>query len=451
MIEYGYQFLHGELKIDFVTQFDAEVSGMEKDRPAIYLETDGGQLITIVLVDIEGREWRLPTTTPAEDLLAFVSIDYSDYRKALTALWRNHPLFEEGIDISIPAYQDLVARALALPAMLKERDPVSWFTVSLRLNHYALRLPDLDDGSASFLLDSGAQLLRIAEDPIRTQIRLRNIFDVAFDGMERATQRERFEKLTRVYPKVLNRHYHFRWAEAAAGPIPFGERMEFAATTMEDLRMLELTLYFRQDDQRIARCEYCWDYFIPKTKKQTCYCDRRHGGKTCKQLGPNLKRHMGPEMDETLRIFDQLYHRMAARRDRYEAAAPGEQDGLIQLSDTEFYQWSQDASEARMKYLLGELTAEDFLRGIDLFGELNGYQPSAPRDPEQSVWQKTIEGNIDFDSSRLKPIQSLKIDLDSPDEAEWTTITPEEQIRRAQKGHQSLREKYGREEDGKES
>ena len=40
------------------------------------------------------------------------------------------------------------------------------------------------------------------EDPIRAQVRLRNVFEMTFDGMERATQRERFEKLCQVYPDV---------------------------------------------------------------------------------------------------------------------------------------------------------------------------------------------------------------------------------------------------------
>ena len=40
------------------------------------------------------------------------------------------------------------------------------------------------------------------------------------------------------------------------------------------MRMLELALYFQQDNQRIARCDYCWGWFVPKTKKATRYCDR---------------------------------------------------------------------------------------------------------------------------------------------------------------------------------
>ena len=55
------------------------------------------------------------------------------------------------------------------------------------------------NGSASFLLDAGEELLDVLEDPIRAQVCLRNIFEMTFDGMERATQQERLEKLCQVY------------------------------------------------------------------------------------------------------------------------------------------------------------------------------------------------------------------------------------------------------------
>ena len=57
-----------------------------------------------------------------------------------------------------------------------------------------------------------------------------------------------------------------------------------------ELRMLVLAIYFEQDNQRVCRCDYCWGYFIPKTKKATRYCDRVTDGQSCKQRGANLAR-----------------------------------------------------------------------------------------------------------------------------------------------------------------
>lgn len=83
--------------------------------------------------------------------------------------------------------------------MLREIDPVSFYFLEESLPKNCL---EEDDGSASFLLYAGANLLHILEKPIRVQTLLRNIFEMTFDKMERATQGERFEKLRRVYPDI---------------------------------------------------------------------------------------------------------------------------------------------------------------------------------------------------------------------------------------------------------
>ena len=107
---------------------------------------------------------------------------------------------------------------------------------------------------------------------------------MAFDGMERVSQRERFEKLCRVYPQVG------KLCDPASLPdVESGQRV-FRASSIFGLRLLELVLYLQQDKQRIARCDYCWGWFIPKTKKATRYCDRVTDGFLCKQRGARFKR-----------------------------------------------------------------------------------------------------------------------------------------------------------------
>ena len=122
-----------------------------------------------------------------------------------------------------------------------------------------------DDGSASFLLSAGAELLYIGEDPVWVQICLRNIFEMTFDGMERAKQRERFEKLCRVYPDIG------RLCNPAALSNVEPRHKAFAVNSIFGLRLLELALYFQQDNQRIVRCDYRWGWFVPKTSQ-----DHRH-------------------------------------------------------------------------------------------------------------------------------------------------------------------------------
>jgi len=78
------------------------------------------------------------------------------------------------------------AEALMPPSLLHKKAPVSFFVLGEFL-HRSLQMED--DGSASFLLKARWQILRILEEPIRTQVYLRNIFEMTFDGMERKRQR----------------------------------------------------------------------------------------------------------------------------------------------------------------------------------------------------------------------------------------------------------------------
>lgn len=77
------------------------------------------------------------------------------------------------------------------------------------------------------------------EKPIRTQVYLRNILEMAFDGIERATQRERFERLRQVYPDVGSLCDPAKLSNAEPG------QRVFRANSIFGLRMLELSLYFQ--------------------------------------------------------------------------------------------------------------------------------------------------------------------------------------------------------------
>lgn len=107
----------------------------------------------------------------------------------------------------------------------------------------------------------------------------------------------------------------------------------------------------------IARCEYCGRYFVPKTRKKTRYCDRViRNGRTCKQIAPRLNSKERAAADRVIsefdRVKDMLLHRLDRAEDRKKASP-------IDLTRDTFYQWLDDATAARNRYLAGELTAEE--------------------------------------------------------------------------------------------
>lgn len=97
--------------------------------------------------------------------------------------------------------------------------------------------------------------------------------------------------------------------------------------------------------------------FTPKTRKLTKYCDRiTRNSKTCKRIAPGLKKR---ERDaahlvtsEFMRIKDMLFH----RKDRM---GEDKKSSVIDLTDGEYVQWLAAATDARDRYLAGELTEEE--------------------------------------------------------------------------------------------
>ncbi len=394
----------------------------------------GAGLFSTVLHCEDGSEKQLPATTPAKDLIAAAEIDYRAYRREIKRLRDEHPLFAVRLDVPVADFEDFVAETLLLPSMLQKIDPVGFFALGILLDQALQRE---DDGSALFLLDAAQELLHVLEEPIRTQVYLRNILEMAFDGMERVSQRERLEKLCRVYPEVG------KLCDPVSLPdVEPGQRV-FRANSIFGLRMLELELYFQQNKQRIARCDYCWGWFIPKTKKATRYCDRVTDGFPCKQRGARFKRNLVEDQDSALKVCNQLRDRMYARLLRWQDAAPDERDKLISMEYDQYEAWSENARLARMEYLKGELTAEEFLRRIDMTHELESYEAGKAELVEETAWQRMVAGNFAFDAETHYPeiIQVLDLRAEEP---KWELYTADDLRRVDQEGHQGLRDRYNK-------
>lgn len=407
----------------------------DKKFPGLWIETGDDGKICVVMSGTYGPEEHLPFVTPAEDLVAAVEMDYTAYRREIQRLYEEHPLFEPKLDIPVSELEDLAAEALLLPSMLQKSDPLSFFEVGCLLNQ-ALQMRD--DGSASFLLCAGQRLLQVLELPIRTQIRLRNIMEMTFDGMERATQQERFEKLRGVYPDIAE------FCNPARLDGYEDVILLLPVDTVYQLRLVELMMYFRQEKQRIVRCDYCWNYFIPRTRAATLYCDRIFDGQSCKKRGANLKRKKGPEQDTALKLFKQLRDRMYARALRYEDAPENQRKKLIPMTMLQYGEWEENARQARRDYIAGKIKAEEFLRRIDTTNELASYDTVKQKlPPEESFWQKRVAANLDFDPEQKYPASFMVLDLRKPtDDPQWQYLTREELIQKDQEGHQSLREQY---------
>ena len=411
---------------------DPKLTAPEKNLSGIFLETDTGENFDILLVGKDGHVEELRGRTPAEELVRFASLDFAEYHAVIQRLWTEHPLFLERMEVPYSDYEDFEKQISDLPDWIKRIDTISAFYAA---EHLQDAMAMQDNGSPIFPSEKGAAVLRALDEPCRAQLRIRNLLEIGFADYERAAQWKRYGALEEAYPALMHQFFPCR-------PMPFGHRLRYTVENNFELYLLELQLYFRQKKKRIARCECCWQYFIPKTSAETHYCDRVIDGLSCKALGPKLKGKDGAALDEALRIYNALRHRMEERRNRYEDAPPDQRDRLKPVSDARYQEWIRAAVKVRGRYLKGKISASDFLREIDIFGELETYevkQVSLP-EPDSTAWRRHIKGNLDFDPA-INYRGFMHLDL-REENAEWKVWTPEEQENIARGGHASLREKY---------
>ena len=126
-----------------------------------------------------------------------------------------------------------------------------------------------------------------------------------------------------------------------------------------------LLLNFINRKPTVALCQYCGKFFVPKTRKKTLYCDREiRDGQTCKDFGPRAKHKREASLNKVIEEFDRARQRMYRR---YERTAFYNQSSTDKsLTATELYDWITAATQARDKYLAGELTEEEALKIINV-------------------------------------------------------------------------------------
>ena len=416
---------------------------MRRTGPAFYVATNGGERIDLFMVDADGQETGYSETSPAEILLRRVELNFTALRQEVDSLWERYPLIGSDRAQTITELSRLADELRADTEMLRELDPLGYFYVTTRLAQYQPRLDMAMCSDDADLTEAGATLINIFEEPAWSQIPLRNMFEVAFDGMERATQRERYDLLTRTYasvnPPVVDRYYPTRRITESDSDIPLGNtRLEYRVESLDDLHHLLFSLYFSQKKQRIVRCECCWGYFIPPNTRPALYCDRVIDGKSCKQIGPGLRHAVELNRDAALGTYEALRRRMAVRRERYTNAAPDGRGNLIHMDFHTYDEWDRVAQAARKEYVDGKITAEEFLRRIDLCHDLESYDVDAPKFPSKSVWRMRVERDIRFDPYReYSDLMTLDLRAENP---HWEITPSEMRVRTAQGDIRSLRD-----------
>ena len=91
--------------------------------------------------------------------------------------------------------------------------------------------------------------------------------------------------------------------------------------------------------------------------------------------------------------------------------------------------------------MAGKLTAEEFLRRIDTAHVLTSYEAGKAELIDETVWQRRVAANIQFDPAIYYPEKMMNLDVRAA-EPQWDLFTADDFRRHDQEGHQSLREPY---------
>lgn len=413
---------------------------MDKKRgPGIYLLTDTGNPVEIILTWMDGQETHLPRQSPAEALVGFVEFDFSGYRSRVERLWKKHRVFRERDKVPYADYEAFAMRAVPLAEQLHAAAPAAYWDVQ---HHAALATEMADDGGPIFASRKAFAVLTALRRPYFLQNRMRNIFEIAFADFERGTQQDRFRALEDTWPGIVDHSFSVRFLPTGDKAAPVGQAREYALSDLYELCLAELSLYFQQSKQRIVRCENCWRYFIPRTEAESRYCYYAVDGKPCKEIGPRNMRRFRADTDGALAAYERLRRRLEERANRLELALPGAEGRLIPFDRDQYAAWLDLAQEAKRNYQMGHISAGEFLRCIDLRGELAPYEAERTElpPPDETPWRNCIKRDIDF-TPRGHFMDIELLDLQEPEPA-WETVTAESQILHARGGHTSLHDRY---------
>ena len=112
----------------------------------------------------------------------------------------------------------------------------------------------------------------------------------------------------------------------------------------------------------VRKCGYCGEFFIPKSKHRTLYCDRViRNGRTCKQIAPYENHKQLAAVNRVVAEFDRVKDLMFRRTDR---TCVDKKKSPIDLTYAQYYAWLDDATVARNRFLTGEISDEEALKII---------------------------------------------------------------------------------------
>ena len=120
-----------------------------------------------------------------------------------------------------------------------------------------------------------------------------------------------------------------------------------------------------QFNSNLCKCNYCYNFFIPKTKKLTRFCDRVNpeSGKTCKEIAPSVYRNDDVDSNAIMKEYDRAlrrnYKRMCRAEERLYERSSGKN-----IDPQTYFDWRDRVLKAMRLWRNKQISDEEFLNGV---------------------------------------------------------------------------------------
>lgn len=321
-----------------------------KRTPGVYVTLQNGGIIKRTLVTNKG-ETVLDDTTVGAELIWYAELDYNTYVDTLIKIEGLSDQVEDDGDpenygtVYLDIFDELLTEANELVYDIEDVYP----TFGSLLRFDLLDHTPKNDGSAMYVYDAKYTICEHIAEPVHFYILLREIL----------------EDLSLGIPLDFEDKYTYLAQGEFVQSYTFNDSLEL------EYRFRSIKSYFQfllmnylNSEPNIARCQCCGQYFIPKTRKTTLYCDRVvKDGKTCKEIAPAIIHKNAVDTEPVLKAYDRTKQKMYKR---YERAYYSPDQLPKGISFEKYLEWRDPAAEARTKYLKGEITAEEALKIIEV-------------------------------------------------------------------------------------
>ena len=278
----------------------------------------------------------LPDTTITDELIQLSEQNHVHLYQAIKELWAYAGVIGEKPFAEI----DFICALNNYLNCLREEN----------LIRHTLLLTQLEDQKHSHahnLCDAAMQIADHLSQSMAADLAVFRVLDALSNGQSIDPEDEHFSLststavVTFTYGETLTAEYLFR---------------------SEEQYYIFLLQHFLLSDPKVSVCQYCGRFFIPKTRKRTIYCDRIiRDGKTCKQIAPHMTHRERTASSRVLTEYNRTKDMLLHRLDR---TCEDKRSSPIDLTYADFCKWQKAASDARCRFLAGEIAEEDSLQII---------------------------------------------------------------------------------------